>query len=71
MTCRILVPWPGIEPVTSAVQVKSPNHWTVGEFPTTQILYYCFIFLYYNMPSQIIEGYTDVWALYPLQFFPI
>ena len=54
MTCRILVPWPGIEPVTSAGQVKSPNHWTVGEFPTTQILYYCFIFLYYNMPSQII-----------------
>ena len=51
------------------VQVKSPNHWTVGEFPTTQILYYCFIFLYYNMPSQIIEGYTDIWALYPLQFF--
>ena len=28
---RILVPWPGIEPVPPAVEVRSPNHWTTKE----------------------------------------
>ena len=31
--CRILVPWPRIEPGPSAVKVPSPNHWTIGEVP--------------------------------------
>ena len=26
--CRILVPQPGIEPVSSAVDARSSNHWT-------------------------------------------
>ena len=29
----ILVPPPGIEPVSPAVEVQSPNHWTTREFP--------------------------------------
>ena len=28
-----LVPWPGIESITSAVEAQSPNHWTTREFP--------------------------------------
>ena len=32
---RILVPQPGIEPVLSAVQISSPNHWTAREFSRT------------------------------------
>ena len=34
----ILVPWPGIEPATSAVRAWSPNHWTSREFPSLSIL---------------------------------
>ena len=34
----ILVPWPGIEPATSAVRAQSPNHWTSREFPSLSIL---------------------------------
>ena len=30
---RILVPWPGIEPGSSAVKVWSPNHLATREFP--------------------------------------
>ena len=30
--CEILVPQPGIEPGTLAVQAQSPNHWTAREF---------------------------------------
>ena len=30
---RILAPRPGIDPGPSAMQVWSPNHWTVREFP--------------------------------------
>ncbi|XDB61413.1 hypothetical protein AB1E18_014770 [Capra hircus] len=31
--CRILVPQPGIEPVSSAVKEQCPKHWTTREFP--------------------------------------
>ena len=30
--CGILVPRPGIKPVTPAVDMWSPNHWTAREF---------------------------------------
>ena len=30
---RILVPWPGIEPVFPAVEAQSPNRWTARAFP--------------------------------------
>ena len=33
VACRILGPWPGIEPVHPAVEAQSPNHWTTREFP--------------------------------------
>ena len=29
--CGVLVPWPGIEPVPSAVKAWSPNHWTANK----------------------------------------
>ena len=35
--CGILVPWPGIEPVSPAVEALSPNHWT-AEVPPMVIL---------------------------------
>ena len=31
--CRILVPWPGIEPVPPAVEAWSLNHWASREVP--------------------------------------
>ena len=34
----ISVPPPGIEPVSPAVEARSPNHWTTGEFPQLTIL---------------------------------
>ena len=33
VSCRILVPPPGINPEPPAVEVQSPNHWTSREFP--------------------------------------
>ena len=36
VACRILVPGAGIEPVSPAVEVRSPNHWTAREFPECQ-----------------------------------
>ena len=32
VACRILVPWPGIEPGARAVRALSSNHWTSREF---------------------------------------
>ena len=39
MSCRILVPWPGIEFESSAVKAQNPNHWSTREFPSWQFLY--------------------------------
>ena len=36
--CGILVPRPGIEPVLPAVEVWSPNYWTVREVPIMIVL---------------------------------
>ena len=33
MACRILVPWPGIEPRSTTVKALGPNHWTPREVP--------------------------------------
>ena len=34
MACRVLIPQPGIEPVSPVVEVWSLNHWTAREFPS-------------------------------------
>ena len=36
--CGTLVPGPGMEPVPTAVEARSPNHWTTREFP--QIVFF-------------------------------
>ena len=45
VTCRILVPWPGIKPGPPAVEAWSPNHWTTREFPVffESRLKFCFV----------------------------
>ena len=35
VACRILVPWPGVEPGHPAVEAQSPNLWTTRELPPT------------------------------------
>ena len=37
--CGILVPWPGIEPVRSAMGEQSLNHWTTREVPTLSFFF--------------------------------
>ena len=37
--CRILVPWPGIKLVPSAVEVQIPNNWTTRENLSKSILH--------------------------------
>ena len=38
VTCRILVPQPGIEPGPTAMKALSPNHWTTRELPRPKSL---------------------------------
>ena len=37
-TCGILVPRPGIEPTSSAVEARSLKHWTAREVPVSVYL---------------------------------
>ena len=39
MVFRILVPLPGIKPVSPAVEVQSPNHWTVGPLRSYSVIF--------------------------------
>ena len=47
MACRILVPQSGIEPMPSAVETQSLNHWTTREFSSLKLfeLLSCFLLL--------------------------
>ena len=38
MACGILVPRLGIEPMSPAVEARSPNHWTTREVPGRNFL---------------------------------
>ena len=44
VTCGILVPRPGIEPVPPAVEARSLNHWTAREVHTLHF----YLFIYFN-----------------------
>ena len=41
--CRILLPWPGIEPAPPAVEAQSLNHWKAREVPTSPSLWFDFL----------------------------
>ena len=45
MTCRILVPQPGIEPTPPAVEAQSLHHWTTREVPRRLCFLIC-IYVY-------------------------
>ena len=51
--CTILVPQPGIEPVSPAVEVWSLNHWTTREVPKQ-------IFKKLEIISSIFSIYKDL-----------
>ena len=36
--CKILAPWPGLKPMSPAVEAWNLNHWTVREVPILNIL---------------------------------
>ena len=44
LACRILVPWPGIEPVPPAVEAQHPYHWTAKEFLREVKFLICFCY---------------------------
>ena len=39
MACGILVPWPGIEPASAAVEAQTLNHWTARKVPSFFIMF--------------------------------
>ena len=48
MACGNLVPQPGIEPISSALRVRSLNHWTSREIPRLTVLKYYFDFCFWK-----------------------
>ena len=44
--CRMLVPWPGIKPMSTAVEARNLNHWTAREVPNLSLFK-----IMYHFPS--------------------
>ena len=51
VACRMLIPWPGIEPRLPAVEAQSPNHWITREL--LHSFYCCIIFNSIDIPHFI------------------
>ena len=52
--CRILFPWPGIEPTPPALQVGSLNLWTSKEVPEPQLIF---------QVKVLNKDYCTIWFL--------
>ena len=52
MACAILVPWPGIEPASPALEAQCLNHWTTREVPKSQFL---LVFPLYFWPQDWLD----------------
>ena len=76
MTCRTLVPQPGIKPMRPAVEAWSPGHWTAREFPSTYCFDYCIFvvgfeikkykastFVFLKIVWTIMDLWDSVWIL--------
>ena len=59
--CRILLPWPGVEPMPPAMEVQSLNYWTTGEVPTSWLLLESHLWLS-SSPSGILAVLWTYWA---------
>ena len=53
LACVILVPQPGVEPMSPALEAWSPNHWTTRELPYTNFRIVCSVAL--NNDSDIFD----------------
>ena len=56
----ILVPWPGVEPETSAVKAQSPNHWSTREFPSFVIFIWGILFCNSTLLCFIVSEETSI-----------
>ena len=54
---RILVPWPGIEPMTPAMEVWSLNHWASRGLPSLQTFLFIYLFIYLFIFSDLFKFY--------------
>ena len=76
MTCRTLVPQPGIKPMPPAVEAWSPSHWTAKEFPSTYCFDYCIFvvgfeikkykastFVFLKIVWTIMDLWDSLWIL--------
>ena len=60
--CRILVPQPGIEPMSRAVEVQSLNHWTTRKIPASLNHIYIYIFFFFFFFNFLARPHS-IWDL--------
>ena len=62
VACRILVPQPGIKPVTPAVEAKSLNHWTAREVPSYIPFWGCHLLPSRTLADKPFRGFMFIAA---------
>ena len=55
VACRILVSWPGIEPMSLVVEAWSLNHWTTREVLQLQVLVCCSVIINRRVLSTFVS----------------
>ena len=61
MACGILVPWPGIEPMSPAVEAWSLNNWTTREVPSPPF-YWRNWARYLSIAIGLMTGGAQIWT---------
>ena len=72
--CRILVPWPGIEPSAPAMEAQSPNHRTTREFPIKKYLlstYYITGWWSSALNPSLSDSVVDEFLRWPPRFLTL
>ena len=68
MTCGILVPWSGIESMSLAMRVQSPNHWIAREFSLNSILFHWPIHLFLCLCQRVVLTGTKHFNIHTAKF---
>ena len=61
VACIILIPWPGVEPMSPALESQNLNHWTIREVPAT--FYFCVFVLACLSVTNSEEYDVEKWVV--------
>ena len=69
MACGFLMPWPGIKPLSPALEVQILNHWTTREVPDSCTFKWGYFYTDFQVKWVSMQALKEVFQCCSLQFF--